>query len=99
MDIGLKFGLGIAGALAAAGAIINPNSTQKDEMAKNLFGKEFKQCSNMEQRTAEFGAGRQRWEDFMKTKVYAITRKLPGSSTPLLDPYLGSTEEEDKAKK
>lgn len=87
LDIGLKICIGIAGVTVAGSAIVFPSRGQKDAAAVNLFDKTFNDCDGLEKRTAEFHAGHRRWRGFMEKGVYSWTRKLPGASTPLLNPY------------
>jgi len=69
-------------------------------MALQLYDKPVGRLRPQEQRVSEFAAGHKRWRDFWQTKVYPITRKLPGSKSPILNPYrdmepLGGGQEED----
>lgn len=87
MDIGLKITLGLAATTTACAAITVPNKREKEQAALDLFDKPMGRLTPQEQRVAEFAAGHQRWNNFWQTKVYPITRKLPGAQTPLLNPY------------
>lgn len=87
MDIGMKMTIGVATATAGAAMICVPNRRQKEQAALDLFDKPLNQLSKQDQKVAEFKAGYKRWTDFFQGTVYPITRSLPGSKTPLLNPY------------
>lgn len=87
MDIGVKLTLGLAAATTTAAAITVPNKREKETVALELFDKPLGRCTPQELRVAEFAAGHRRWNDFWQSKVYAITRKLPGAKSPVLNPY------------
>mmetsp|Transcript_14647 Transcript_14647/g.25531 ORF Transcript_14647/g.25531 Transcript_14647/m.25531 type:complete len:114 (-) Transcript_14647:627-968(-) len=100
LDISLKIGIGLAGATAAAAAITLPNKREKERAALDLFDRPWTRLTPQETKVAEFSAGYKRWNDFFQQKVYPITRKLPGSQTPLLNPYgthepMGGNGDED----
>lgn len=87
MDIGLKITIGAAAALGTAAAIVNPTQKQKETAAFNLFDKPWNELSPQESRVAEFKAGHQRWVNFFENTVYPVTRSIPGSKNPILNPY------------
>eukprot|EP00197_Chlamydomonas_leiostraca_P005542 CAMPEP_0202868474 /NCGR_PEP_ID=MMETSP1391-20130828/10898_1 /ASSEMBLY_ACC=CAM_ASM_000867 /TAXON_ID=1034604 /ORGANISM="Chlamydomonas leiostraca, Strain SAG 11-49" /LENGTH=112 /DNA_ID=CAMNT_0049548649 /DNA_START=200 /DNA_END=538 /DNA_ORIENTATION=+ len=87
LDIGMKLTLAAAGTFTACAAIAVPNKREKDMAALELFEKPMNNCTPQEKRIAEFCAGNKRWNDFFQTKLYPITRKLPGAKTPFLNPY------------
>jgi len=100
MDIGLKIAIGVGAAVTTASAIVVPNHRQKDVAAMDMFDKKFNDLDPQDKKAAEFAAGHRRWKNFFEKSVYPITRKLPGSSNPIINPYrdvepLGGQEEEE----
>ncbi len=101
LDISLKIATVVVGAGTCAAAIILPNKREKEQAALDMFDKPWSRCSKTEHTLAEFSAGRRRWEDFFESKVYPITRKLPGAQNPILNPYrdaepLGGGQDDDE---
>jgi hypothetical protein len=74
-------------AAGAAGLIVIPNKKQKEAAAMDLFDRRFEELHPQHQRVAEFKAAHSRWTGFFERSVYPITRKLPGSKNPILNPY------------
>uniref|UniRef100_A0A6S8L9Z5 Uncharacterized protein n=1 Tax=Dunaliella tertiolecta TaxID=3047 RepID=A0A6S8L9Z5_DUNTE len=100
LDIGVKCTIGVVVPTAAAAAIAVPNRREKDAMALHLYDKPQNKLRPQEQRVSEYAAAHKRWKDFWQLRVYPITRKLPGSKSPILNPYrdmepLAGQEEED----
>lgn len=91
-DIGVKVGLGISGSLLVAGTIVNPNSQQKNEAAQKIFKKPYDQLDAQDRAMAEFGAGYTRWDNFMNNALYPVTRNLPGSTNPIIDPTMDNSK-------
>lgn len=79
-------------AAGAAGLIIIPSKKQKDEAAMDLFDKHYEQLHPQERKVAEFKAAHSRWRGFFEKSVYPITRKLPGSKNPIMNPYKDALE-------
>ena len=92
LDIGLKITLGLAATATAASAVILPSKKEKESTALELFDKPWRGLTHQEQRTTEFAAGYRRWNNFIQTKWYPLTRKLPGAQTPFLNPYRDALE-------
>lgn len=87
MDIGLKIGVGLAVSLTTASAIILPNGKQRDAAALEMYGSGFKELDPQQQKAAEFKAGHARWKSFVEKGIYPITRALPGSNNPIVNPF------------
>lgn len=87
LDAGMKFTIAATGAAATCLSIALPNKREKDMAALELYEKPMNVCTPEERKVAEFLAGTKRWNGFFQTKVYPITRKLPGAKTPFLNPY------------
>lgn len=85
-DIGAKMVAGAAVAFVTAAAIIVPTGRQKDAAALELFDKRFSELPPQDRRVAEFRAGHKRWAGFFENSIYPITRKLPGSKNPVVNP-------------
>lgn len=86
-DIGVRLSLAAAGVAGAGMLICVPNGRQKDVAADRLFQRPFSELRPTEKRTAEFLAAHRRWTGFFENSVFPLTRKLPGSGKPLLNPY------------
>ena len=97
----MQLTLGAAAAFVSGAFIAVPNTRQKEVAALELFDRPLARLTPQEKRTAEFQAGYARWKGFFETKVYPLTRKLPGAQNPVLNPYRdqeplgGQGEEED----
>jgi hypothetical protein len=89
LDVSLKIGLFGGACLSAAAAITLPTTKEKERAAEALFKRPLTKLTPVERKTAEFHAGYERWQGFMETKVYPVTRKLPGAQNPILNPYRG----------
>lgn len=85
-DIGVKLVAGAAVAFVTASAIIVPTGRQKDAAALEMFDKKFSELAPQDRRAAEFRAGHRRWTGFFEGSIYPITRKLPGSKNPAINP-------------
>lgn len=69
-------------------------------MAQRLYSRPQKELRPQEARVSEFAAGHKRWKDFWQQNVYPVTRKLPGSKNPIVNPYrdmepMGAGQEEE----
>ncbi len=87
MDIGVKFAIAAGVALGTSALIVVPSKKQKEAAALDLFDKSFEECTPQETKVAEFKAGHKRWTGFFESSVYPLTRKLPGASNPIVNPY------------
>ncbi|GFR43965.1 hypothetical protein Agub_g5108 [Astrephomene gubernaculifera] len=88
-DISVKVAIGVAGTAAAGAAIIMPNRQQVEAASTEMYGRPTSQLLPNERRTAEFCAGYRRWKGFVDNNIYSWTRKLPGSTAPIVNPYKG----------
>ncbi len=87
LDIGMKITIGLTAATSCAAAITLPTKREKEQAALDMFDRPLGKLTPQEHRVAEFAAGRRRWVDFFESKVYPVTRKLPGANSPILNPY------------
>jgi hypothetical protein len=86
-DIGVRLSLAAATVAGAGMLIVVPNGKQKDAAAEGMYQRPFKDLRPYEQRAAEYLAAHRRWTGFFENTVYPLTRKLPGSDKPVLNPY------------
>jgi hypothetical protein len=86
-DIGVRLSLAAAGVAGAGMLICVPNGRQRDAAAEGLFHRPFSELRPTEKKTAEFLAAHRRWNGFFENTIYPLTRKLPGSGKPIINPY------------
>lgn len=87
LDISVKAGIGLLTFTTGCAAIVLPNKREREAMALQLYDAPVAELKPQQRRVAEFAAGHKRWADFFQTRVYPLTRKLPGSKSPILNPY------------
>ena len=88
----LQVGIGLAVSLGTASAIILPNNKQKDAASMEMYGSEFKELNPQQAKAAEFKAGHARWKNFVEKGIYPITRAIPGSNNPIVNPFRNAPE-------
>jgi hypothetical protein len=93
----LQVGIGLAVGLGTASAIILPDNKQKDAASMEMYGTSFKELNPQQAKAAEFRAGHARWKNFVEKGIYPITRALPGSNNPIVNPFRNAPQVEPEA--